>query len=235
MKLVLVRHVETYGNVEHRLNGHTESDYTLRGEAMKEILVNELVVLNEKLSFDKIYASPTTRAFKIAQAVGNSTGMEIQVDHRLREFNFGIFEGKTREECIDIFEAEWDQWMANYIDYPVPEGQSQREYHDLCAEFLTELDEDETILIVAHGGTIHGMLTNMLNLPLDCKWHFDIKLGSITIIDYNHGFGMLSHMTTPPYDDLIPYDTPLTDAKKAAMRAAARVEAKTKAANKKKK
>ena len=48
-------------------------------------------------------------------------------------------------------------------------------------------------------------------------------------------FGMLSHMTTPPYDDLIPYDTPLTDAKKAAMRAAARIEAKTKAANKKKK
>jgi alpha-ribazole phosphatase/probable phosphoglycerate mutase len=233
MKLVLVRHVETYGNVEHRLNGHTESDYTPRGEAMKEILVNELVVLGEKLAFDKIFASPTSRAYKIAQAVGNSIGKEIQVDQRLREFNFGIFEGRTRDECIEIFEAEWDQWMANYIDYLVPEGQSQREYHDLCAEFLDELNEDETVLIIAHGGTIHGMLTNMLNLPLDCKWHFDVKLGSITIIDYNHGFGMLSHMTTPPYDELIPYETPLTDAKKSAMRAAAREEAQAKAANKK--
>lgn len=235
MKLVLVRHVETYGNVEHRLNGHTESDYTPRGEAMKELLVKELIALDEKLSFDKIFASPTSRAFKIAQEVGASTGKKIQVDHRLREFNFGIFEGKTRDECIDIFATEWDQWMANYKDYAVPEGQSQREYHDLCAEFLAELNEGETVLMVAHGGTIHGMLTNMLNLPLDCKWHFDIKLGSITIIDFNHGFGMLSHMTTPPYDELIPDQTTLTDAKKSAMRAAAREEAQAKAANKKKK
>ncbi|WP_303867495.1 histidine phosphatase family protein [Acetobacterium wieringae] len=235
MKLVLVRHVETFGNVEHRLNGHTESDYTPRGEAMKEILVEELIALDKKLSFDKIFASPTTRAYKIAQAVGAVTGKEIQVDHRLREFNFGIFEGKTRDECIEIFQSEWDQWMSNYINYKVPQGQSQREYHDLCAEFLTELTEGETVLMVAHGGTIHGMLTNMLNLPLDCKWHFDIKLGSITMIDYNHGFGMLSHMTTPPYDELIPHPTPLTDTKKSAMRAAARAEAKAKAAHIKKK
>ncbi|MBU4439622.1 MAG: histidine phosphatase family protein [Acetobacterium sp.] len=233
MKLVLVRHVETYGNVEHRLNGHTESEYTPRGEAMKELLVDELIVLDEKLSFSKIYASPTTRAFKIAQAVGESIGKEILVDHRLREFNFGIFEGRTRDECIENAQVEWDQWMENYIDYAVPDGQSQRQYHDLCAEFLSELDGDETVLMVAHGGTIHGILTNLLNLPIDCKWHFDIKLGSITMIDYNHGFGMLSHMTTPPYDELIPDHASSVDANKSVMRAEARAEAMAKAANKK--
>lgn len=231
MKLVLVRHVETYGNVGHLLNGHTESDYTPRGVAMKELLIKELIVLDQKLAFDKIYASPTSRALKIAQEVGLLTGKEIQVDPRLREFNFGIFEGKTRDQCIELFPEEWDHWMANYNDYLVPQGQSQREYHELCANFLAELAEEETVLIIAHGGTIHSMLTNMLNLPLDCKWHFDVKLGSVTIIDYSHGFGMLSHMSTPSYE-LLAEKTPLTDNKKAAMRAAARTEAQAKAAQK---
>lgn len=55
------------------------------------------------------------------------------------------------------------------------------------------------------------------------------------MIDYNHGFGMLSYMTTPPYDEHISEKSPLTDTKKAAMRAAARTEAQARAANKKKK
>ncbi|KNZ41571.1 histidine phosphatase family protein [Acetobacterium bakii] len=230
MKLVLVRHVETWGNVEHRLNGHTESEYTDRGKAMKEILVKELIDLNEKLNFNKIFASPTSRALKIASDVGAGIGKDVTADPRLREFNFGIFEGKTRDECIEISQEAWELWMADYLDYVVPQGQSQRDYHDICAEFIAELESDDTVLLVAHGGTIHGFLTNLLELPIDSKWHFDIKLGSITVIDYNHGFGMLSGMTTPPYDELIPPDKePLGDANKSVMRAEARTEAQAKA------
>ncbi|MGV8906844.1 MAG: histidine phosphatase family protein [Acetobacterium sp.] len=234
MKLVLVRHVETYGNVEHRLNGHTESEYTNRGEAMKEILVKELIDLNEEFNFDKIFASPTSRAFKIARDVGVGIGKEVTADPRLREFNFGIFEGKTRAECIEISPEPWELWMADYLDYVVPQGQSQRDYHTICAEFIAGIEPDDTVLLIAHGGTIHGMITNLLELPIDSKWHFDIKLGSVTVVDYNNGFGMLSRMTAPPYDELIPDKTPLTDATKSVMRAEARAEAQAKAAKKRK-
>lgn len=234
MKLILVRHVETFGNVEHRLNGHTESEYTNRGEAMKEILVKELIDLNEKFNFNKIFASPTSRALKIARDVGAGIGKEVKADPRLREFNFGIFEGKTREECIEVSPETWELWMADYLDYVVPKGQSQRDYHTSCAEFIGELEPDDTVLLIAHGGTIHGVITNLLELPIDSKWHFDIKLGSVTVVDYNSGFGMLSRMTTPPYDELIPDKAPLADANKSGMRAEARAEAQAKAANRRK-
>ena len=234
MKLILVRHVETLGNVEHRLNGHTESEYTNRGEAMKVILVKELIDLNEKFNFNKIFASPTSRALKIARDVGAGIGKDVQADPRLREFNFGIFEGKTREECIEISPEPWELWMSDYLDYVVPQGQSQRDYHTGCAEFIAGLEPDDTVLLIAHGGTIHGVITNLLELPIDSKWHFDIKLGSVTVVDYNNGFGMLSGMTTPPYDELIPHKGPLADATKSEMRAEARAEAQAKAAKRRK-
>lgn len=208
MKLVLVRHVETYGNIEHRLNGHTESEYTPRGKAMKEILVDALVSLHEKVKFDQIYSSPTSRAYKIAKAVGDKTNIDVQKDLRLREFNFGIFEGKTREECLEDYNDEWNIWLEDYLDHRIPNGQSQREYHMLCGEFIKELDVDNTILIVAHGGTVHGILTNLLELPIDSKWHFDIQLGSVTIVNVSDGFGMLSEMMTPDYSG-IPIDSKL--------------------------
>ncbi|MGD9474557.1 MAG: histidine phosphatase family protein [Eubacteriaceae bacterium] len=203
MKLVLVRHVETFGNVERRLNGHTESEYTDKGVQMKEILVKHLVELDQKLQFDNIIASPISRAYKIAQSVGSQLSKDVIIDERLKEFNFGIFEGKTRDESIRDHQHEWEAWMADYLDYQVPKGQSQREYQRLCRDFLDDLDAGKTYLIVAHGGTIHSLMTNLMELPIESKWHFDIKLGSITTLNVYDGFGQLSHMESPPYDELI--------------------------------
>lgn len=202
MKLVLVRHVETYGNVERRLNGHTESEYTPRGEKMKDILVDHLLEIDNKLQFDTIYSSPISRAFKIAKAVGNLSNKIVLTDERLREFNFGIFEGKTRDENQLATPLEWDIWMDDYLSYQIPSGQSQQEYQTLCKSFIDEL-EDKTYLIVAHGGTIHSIMTNILDLPIDKKWHFDIKLGSITTLKINDGFGILSYLFTPAYNERI--------------------------------
>ena len=202
MKLVLVRHVETFGNVERRLNGHTESEYTPRGEKMKDILVDHLLEIDQKIKFDTIFTSPISRAFKIAQAIGHATNKPVITDKRLREFNFGIFEGKTREEIIDTRPKEWDAWMDDSVDYQIPGGQSQGEFQIILKSFLDEL-EDKSYLIVAHGGTIHSIITNLMSLPINKKWHFDIKLGSITTLKVYDGFGMLSYMSTPPYKDLI--------------------------------
>ncbi len=202
MKLVLVRHVETFGNVERRLNGHTESEYTPRGEQMKDILVDHLVEIDQKLQFDSIFTSPISRAFKIAQAVGAATNKPVIADERLREFNFGIFEGKTRAEIMDATPTEWEIWMNDCVDYQIPGGQSQREFQMASKSFLDEL-EDKNYLIVAHGGTIHSIMTNLMSLPIDKKWHFELKLGSITTLKVYDGFGMLSYMSTPPYKELI--------------------------------
>ncbi|MGL4606966.1 MAG: histidine phosphatase family protein [Eubacteriaceae bacterium] len=201
MKLILVRHVETYGNIEHRLNGHTESDYTPRGEMMKEILIDELIALNDIHQFDTIFSSPISRAAKIAFGVGEKLNQSIKTDERLKEFNFGIFEGKTREECIAENEEAWNTWLKDYADHVIPKGQSQSEYHQLCKSFIEELPSDKVILVVAHGGTIHGILMNLLEIPMESKWHFEIKLGSITIVDVIDGFGVLTEMMTPKYDE----------------------------------
>ena len=202
MKLVLVRHVETFGNVEKRLNGHTESEYTIKGEKMKDILVEQLLELDQKLQFETIFTSPISRAFKIAQKLGDLTSKPVIRDERLREFNFGIFEGKTAEENMLDTPLEWEIWMNDYLHYQIPSGQSQKEYQALSKSFLDEL-EDKTYLIVAHGGTIHSIMMNLMSLPIDKKWHFDIKLGSITTLKVYDGFGMLSYMSTPPYKELI--------------------------------
>lgn len=205
MRYILVRHVETYGNVEHRFNGHTESDYTEYGLKMKAMLEDELVALNERLPFDKIYVSPIQRAYKIGKNVADRLGMPCVVDDDLKEFNFGIFDGLTIDEAMAKDPETWQRWMDDYNFVQIPGGERYEDYHHKLKRFLeshAEEHADQTVLIVAHGGTVHSLLVNLLDLSLESKWHFKIELGSITIIDCPEGYGMLEKLYTPDYSQI---------------------------------
>lgn len=205
MKYILVRHVETTGNAEHRLNGHTESEYTPYGLKMKALLEEELKALHAKMPFDAIYVSPIKRAYKIGEAVAKNIGLPFKADDRLKEFNFGIFDGLTAHEAIALNKEVWEAWMADYNHVTLPKGENYLDYHNRMKAFLEEKAEEhaeKTVLIIAHGGTVHSLLVNLLDLPLQSKWHFNISLGSITIINCPEGFGMLERLYTPDYDSL---------------------------------
>lgn len=204
MKYILVRHVETTGNAEGRFNGWTESEYTPRGIQMKAILEDELVKIDQTTPIDLIYASPIARARIIGEEMAGRLNQPLMVDETLKEFNFGIFDGLTPQEAMNRDRAAWEAWMADYNHQPVPGGENYVDYHKRLKTFLAEHQKDhlnKTVLIIAHGGTVHSLLLNLLELPMDSKWHFKIELGGIAIIDCPEGYGILEKLYTPDYSE----------------------------------
>ena len=199
MKIFLIRHVETVGNVEKRFNGVSESAYTKRGEAMQEILLQTLVKWHQKEHFDAIYTSPTLRALKTAKKLSQLTQLPLTQDERLREFNFGIFEGLTAEEAEQKAPSVWKNWMKDYDQFTIPGGDHNQDYQQGIAEFIETLPQDKTSVIVTHGGTLRTMMMQLLDLKEDQKWHFDIALGSIVYIEKIENYGILKTLFTPEY------------------------------------
>ncbi len=165
MRYILVRHVETQGNVERRFNGHTESPYTKRGLKMKAVLIKELEALHEKWPITHIYASPILRARTIGEALSKRIQIPLVVEDDLKEFNFGIFDGLTAEEAMKRDPQAWKRWMANYNFETLPQGENYRDYHRRMGDFIKNhpMAEDETTVIIAHGGTVHSLLLNLLS------------------------------------------------------------------------
>ena len=83
MTIFVLRHGETYANVDKRYSGFSESKLTEKGklqiENIKEILLTR--------KFDKVYCSPSSRTRETAEILG----VEYIIDENLREINFGIF------------------------------------------------------------------------------------------------------------------------------------------------
>ncbi|WDC85622.1 histidine phosphatase family protein [Caloramator sp. mosi_1] len=71
------------------------------------------------IKFNRIISSPLKRCKQTAAYFG-----EFQIDDRLIELNFGIFEGKSYLEIEKEFKEEYNTWCEDYKNYRIPKGES---------------------------------------------------------------------------------------------------------------
>ena len=91
IRLLLVRHGETIWNAESRLIGLTDLPLSEGGSQQAAQLTARLA----GEGIDSIYASDLQRAAQTAAAIGDGCGVRPQADPRLREMDFGEWEGLT--------------------------------------------------------------------------------------------------------------------------------------------
>lgn len=168
MKLYVVRHGQTDYNIDNKVCGISDVELTTLGKQQAKKASG--LLKDEKL--DYIFASPLQRALSTAKIINENHHLEIQVDSRIQEINFGKFEGVVNNE-------EFQYYKQNHgLHYP--QGESLFQVVFRVYSFLKELEEkypDKNILIVCHGGivrVIHSYFHNMTNedlmtwLPENC-------------------------------------------------------------------
>lgn len=191
MKFFIVRHAETKCNVDKKIYGWTESDYSERGTKQVEKIVEYL----KNQEINAIYSSPLKRAYKIAEEVSKGTGLEIIEVDDLKEMNFGIFENMTYIEAEERYSSYWNEFMNDYENYVIPDGESFCQVNDRAKRFVESIkDKEGTCLIVTHGGLAQGLIAHLLNLNTKDTWHFKIMPGTIVEIEYKHDYGKLEKL-----------------------------------------
>ena len=129
------------------------------------------------IEFDKIYSSPLKRCKILANAIANNK-MAIDFDNRLKELDFGSWEGQKWLDIESTDEAKL--WFNDYINLPCPNGEA---YVDLLArvkQFIDDLKkENGTVAIVCHAGVIRAFYS-IINgiLPTD-SFNITIDYGAI--------------------------------------------------------
>ncbi len=110
--------------------------------------------------FDRAYASDLGRAIETAQAIAAGSNVEVVVDARLREFNFGLWEGLTWDEIV----ARWPQHAdRGYTDARGYQPEGGEKFSDVQARVASFLDEVEhagfgRVLVATHAGVLHAAL-----------------------------------------------------------------------------
>ena len=89
MKIYLVRHGETDWNQAGRLQGQTDIDLDAQGFAQAAEAAERL----KEVPFEIAFCSPLIRARHTAETIVGERKITLTTDERLRELNFGPWEG----------------------------------------------------------------------------------------------------------------------------------------------
>lgn len=183
MRLLLVRHGETEGNVSRRLQG-ADDPLTERGRRQAHELAAHLSFRKDILA---LYTSPLPRALETARAIGSAIEIEPVQRRGLAEIDVGRAAGYGFEEWVKKFPEESASFREDGVAYTWPGGESGVE---LAARTAAEVDgiveehrrDEGAVVLVSHGGALAWIISRLLGEP-DDAWpgdHFNLENCSVT-------------------------------------------------------
>ncbi|KAG8462871.1 hypothetical protein KFE25_001644 [Diacronema lutheri] len=187
-RVTLIRHGQTEWNLLGRFQGCQDSPLTARG--VEQARATRACVA--RLRPSAVYTSDLLRARRTAELLCPD-GVPLRVDGRLRERNFGMFEGRTTAEMRELHPAEFELMRNGGRDYALPGGgESKADVLDRLVPFMHELAErhaGDDVVVVSHGATLNVLLKWALHVPIDrpCNWE-QHNLGCSTLVRRGDGW-----------------------------------------------
>lgn len=182
-KITLVRHGESEGNTIPVYQGVPPgTDLTKKGRKQAETTAKylagkERLAVSDKLKnllatnrsqlpakVDIIYCSPLARTRQTAEAIAKQTGAKIVVDERLKETQFGEFEGKTIDfNDLDLVKAKRAHKLQENSPESIYHFEGMETWADVKSRIESFLDEilpqhrSDHVVIVSHADPINSM------------------------------------------------------------------------------
>lgn len=198
VKLILVRHALTVDNQKSRLSGHIDSSVSEEGKEQIDKITNYL----KDFDIDKIYTTTSSRTKDTVKKLSELKSIEIIEKESLKEISFGDFEGLTFDEIKDKYPKEFQDMIEKGYEYKYPNGESLIDsYNRVCIELdnIISNNDDRTILICSHGGTIRNIITYLISNSYKYHWNFKIDNGSVTILEVQDGFTVITAMNNTSF------------------------------------
>ena len=173
-----VRHAQSTWNAQGLWQGHTDVPLSEQGE-------REATALRDWLAgstFDAVYCSDLLRCRQTCQLA--LPDVEMMIDPRLREINFGVYEGKSRETLTPEEAEAVRRWWVEPYKEKLEGGESMNCLNLRVSDFLTGLPEECHIAVFTHGGVIRNAVWQVVGAPRGGAWSVQIDNTSLTVLEY---------------------------------------------------
>jgi broad specificity phosphatase PhoE len=153
MKIYLIKHGETTGDLEDRYGGEYDDSLSEKGKEQAKKLASKI----KNKSIKIIFSSPKKRAIETAEKVSEATGVDVIILENLRERNqYAILSGLTKAEALEQYPEEVQKLDAHAYKTLVSDSENYDKFaervKDVFDKILSETDED--IAIITHSGPI---------------------------------------------------------------------------------
>ena len=189
MNIYLIRHGETDWNKKGKIQGHFDIPLNQKGRLQAKILASRL----KNNDIDVIYTSDLSRASQTANIIGNSVQTSLISETRLRERNYGEWQGKSWAEIHINNPNVKKKWRKDPLHSKPPQGESIQELFNRVSDFFSELLKSsyKNVLVVAHNSPLRIIISIAKKISLE-ELHTIDHLSNTEIIHIQFIEGNLS-------------------------------------------
>jgi broad specificity phosphatase PhoE len=185
MKLLLIRHGESQGNVEGRLQGHADFPLSELGREQARALARRLQ--REAWALAAVYTSDLSRAAETAEILGRALGAPVVTDERLREYDAGVLTGLVWDDIVRRYPnlARGIQDDRSWTDFPQAEGNPAfvARLVAVVADIQAGHAENAVVALVSHGGSLGMILAYLLGIETRRPTPFRFGNTSLSIVE----------------------------------------------------
>lgn len=158
-----------------------------------------------------IISSPLQRCAVFAQQLSHQNHIPLLIDKRLREIDFGLWEGRLASEVWQQDELRANAYNRDPINNSPPQGEATRAVLLRVKSFWSELLDRQLLnqtppaqrfLLVSHAGVIRLLLCDLLEMPISALFRLKISYACISRIEvYTEGdqhYAMLTGLSGTP-------------------------------------
>ncbi|BGP21206.1 phosphoglycerate mutase [Rhodotorula toruloides] len=201
-RVFVVRHGETEWSISGQHTGRTDLPLTQNGEriirALGKRIVGEGKILDPS-HIQHVFVSPRSRAQKtfelLFEGVREEERPRFELEEGVREWEYGVCEGKKTAEIRETVKPDWDIWTDG-----CPEGESPDQVRDRCDAMIRKIvdmadahhGKEETeghhgdIVIVSHGHFSRCFITRWCNLEISQGRIFVADTGALHKLGFQH-------------------------------------------------
>jgi broad specificity phosphatase PhoE len=175
-ELWLIRHGETEWSLSGAHTSRTDIPLTEHGRKRAEELKD---FLGGK-TFAAVLTSPMQRARETCQIAGY--GDVATVDEGLKEWDYGVYEGKTTPE-IRKEHPGWSVWKDEIVGGEPVEHVGERA-DGVIARALAAAGEDGTVALFAHAHILRILAARWIGLPATGGSLLGLGTGSLSVLAF---------------------------------------------------
>jgi probable phosphoglycerate mutase len=186
-RLWLIRHGETEWTLSGQHTGRTDIPLTPTGQRQAERLGRRLA----GRSFALVLSSPLGRARETCRLAGYESRMQVIDD--LREWDYGIYEGRT-SEAIRAVTPGWSIWTS-----PVPGGESVDQVGARARRVIDRaLAAGGDAALFAHGHVLRILAACWIGRPPGDGRLFALGTASTSVLGWERETPVLEHWNLAP-------------------------------------
>lgn len=159
-KLFLVRHGQTYFNVEHKIQGQMESDLTPDGIAQATALGK---ALNKSgITFSALYVSPMRRTRQTSDLCTQGLGLTPIYIDSLKEILMGDWQGLSVNDIKRDYAADWNLFWYHPEKFYRPTCETYLEVRNRAAKAVERIIAEhprQNVLVITHGALLKTLYT----------------------------------------------------------------------------